>query len=119
MNDDYMPSKPEFVYRAIVRRVIDGDTLDVDIDMGFRAWRMRERLRLMGINTPEIRGAERVAGIAAKAYVESRLPPGTEIIIKTAPDPDAFGRWLAWVWVNGDLLNIELVAKGHAVEKTY
>jgi micrococcal nuclease len=108
-----------YTYRAIVRRIVDGDTIDCDVDMGFRAWRMNERFRLAGINAPEVRGPERDAGKAAKAFVESRIQPGDEITIETAKDPDNFGRWIATVFVNGQSLNDALVIEGHAVVKSY
>lgn len=44
-----------YEYRCTLRRVIDGDTIDVDIDLGFKVWLQKERVRLFGINTPESR----------------------------------------------------------------
>ncbi|MDX5401068.1 MAG: thermonuclease family protein [Rhodobacterales bacterium] len=108
-----------YTYRAIVRRIVDGDTVDCDVDMGFRAWRMNERFRLAGVNTPEMRGPDRDAGRAAKAFVESLIAPGAEIIIETAKDPDSFGRWIATVYINNQSLNDALVDHGHAVRKSY
>lgn len=108
-----------YQYRAIVRRIVDGDTIDCDVDMGFRAWRMNERFRLAGIDAPEIRGPDRDAGRAAKAFVESLIAPGAEITIETARDPDNFGRWIATVYINNQSLNDALVDRGHAVRKSY
>ena len=108
-----------YSYRAIVRRIVDGDTIDCDVDMGFRAWRMGERFRLDGIDAPEVRGPERDAGKAATAFVEGMLSPGDEITIETAKDPDNFGRWIATVYVGGKSLNDALVENGHAVRKEY
>ena len=108
-----------YTYRAIVRKIVDGDTLDCDVDMGFRAWRMNERFRLAGINAPEVRGPERDAGKASKSFVESLIKPGTEIIIETAKDPDNFGRWIATVYIDNKSLNDVLVEKGYAVYKSY
>lgn len=111
--------QPPYRYRAVVGRVVDGDTIDVDVDMGFRAWRMSERLRLAGINAPETRGAERPEGLAAKAWIEERLAPGAEIVIDTEKDPDAFGRWIATIWLDGVDLNASMVEAGHAVWREY
>lgn len=47
------PEEPGYVYRAEVRRVVDGDTVDLDVDLGFGVWRMAERVRLMGVDAPE------------------------------------------------------------------
>lgn len=55
-----------YEYRADTRRVVDGDTVDVDIDLGFNVWLRNERLRLYGIDTPELKGANKAAGLAAK-----------------------------------------------------
>ena len=98
---------------------MDGDTLDCDVDMGFRAWRMNERFRLAEINAPEMRGPERDAGKASKSFVESLIKPGMEIIIETAKDPDSFGRWIATVYIDNQSLNDVLVEKGYAVYKSY
>ena len=109
-----------WVYRARVERVIDGDTLDVLCDAGFRNYRT-ERVRLLGVNTPELKGATRPAGLAAAGYVTSWLglvPADQEwpLIVQTARG-DAFGRWLARVWRRSDgrELNADLLAAGHAV----
>ena len=110
---------PMYTYRAIVRRIVDGDTIDCDVDMGFRAWRMNERFRLAGINAPEVRGPERDAGKASKAFVESMIRPGDEVTIVTARDPDNFGRWIATIYSGGKSVNDALVEKGYAVYKAY
>ena len=85
-----------YTRRAIVKRIIDGDTLDVLVDCGFRRFSY-ERLRLNRINTPEIRGEEREDGLVAKSFVEELLPVGTEIHM-TSVKEDSFGRWLAEVY---------------------
>jgi micrococcal nuclease len=108
-----------YTYRAIVRRIVDGDTIDCDVDMGFRAWRMNERFRLADINAPEVRGPEREQGKAATAFVKSLIQPGDEITIETAKDPDNFGRWIATVYIDGKSLNDTLVENGHAVTHFY
>lgn len=110
---------PAYRYSAIVRRVIDADTIDLDVDMGFRAWRMRERFRLAGINAPEMRGPQKALGQAAKAWLEAALPIGSAVVIETAKDPDSFGRWIATVWHGDMCLNDALVQAGHASIKSY
>lgn len=90
------------------------------IDQGFHGYRT-ERLRLLGVNTPELKGATRAAGLAAKAFVE-RWTHGADHdqewpeIVKTAKS-DAFGRFLAVVWRTSDArcLNDDLLDAGHAV----
>lgn len=107
-----------YEYHAKVRRVVDGDTLDCDIDLGLRTWRMNERLRLSGINAPETRGLEREDGLKAKTWLASMLPVGTEIKIKTQKD-DAFGRWIAEVFFDNTCINDKLVERGFAKRKEY
>ena len=67
-----------WTYRCKLRRVVDGDTVDVDIDLGFGIWQMNERVRIMGIDTPESRTRNKVEkkfGLAAKAKHKSLLGP--------------------------------------------
>ena len=108
-----------WAYRAQLVRVIDGDTLQIVIDQGLNTHRA-ERIRLLGVNTPEVKGATRPAGLAAAGYVTSWLgavPADDEwpLILQTAKG-DAFGRWLARVWrvTDGRCLNDDLLAVGHA-----
>jgi endonuclease YncB( thermonuclease family) len=66
-----------WTYRCKLRRVVDGDTVDVDIDLGFGIWQMNERVRIMGIDTPESRTRDKIEkkfGLAAKAKLKSLDP---------------------------------------------
>jgi len=65
------PHDPRYVYAAEVVRVYDGDTIYMDIDLGFRMWLREEPLRLWGIDTPEVRGEDKEAGIAVRDLVAS------------------------------------------------
>ena len=118
-----MTTKPAqlWVYRARLERVIDGDTLDVTIDCGFHGFRT-ERLRLLGVNTPERKGATRAAGDEALRFVQTWLglaavaAGGAWPLVIQTEKADAFGRFLATVWgVDGACLNADLLATGHAV----
>ena len=65
-----------YEYRCKVKRVIDGDTVDIDIDLGFGVWLKGERVRLYGIDTPESRTrdkVEKIYGLEAKKYVQKFL----------------------------------------------
>lgn len=87
------------VYKGDVSRVIDGDTLVLDIDLGFEVW-TRKRLRLRGIDTPEMNSpdpVERQRALQAKAFSESRLPAGSTIVIQTFK-VDLHGRFVADVF---------------------
>jgi micrococcal nuclease len=116
------PTKDDlWVYRAYCVRVVDGDTLDVYLDSGFHSYRV-ERLRLLGVNCPEVRGPTKAAGDAATRYVGDWLvvaeTPADEwsLVIQTQKT-DVFGRYLTTLWrvVDGACLNEDLLASGHAV----
>lgn len=87
-----------FEYRCTILRVVDGDTADVDIDLGFGVWIRNERVRFMGIDTPESRTRdkeEKVFGLYAKEYVKKHIPEGSTQILKTFKDDKGkFGRVL-------------------------
>ena len=103
-----------FEYRAVVLRVLDGDTIDVNIDLGFDVWR-RERVRLAGIDAPELRDA---SGRTAAAFVSDLMPFGNPITIQTEkPYPhDKYGRYLATVGLaDGRSLNNMLIEAGLAL----
>lgn len=111
-------------YRAIVRSVYDGDTCTVDIDLGLRAWIKEEKLRLLRINAPELRGAEREAGLRSRDFLRSQID-GKEIFIETFKDRRGkYGRYLAEIWLKQDddiWLNINdlLVEQGYAIYQEY
>ena len=76
-------------YNCTIRRVVDGDTVDVDIDLGFGIWIHNERVRLYGIDTPESRTRdleEKKAGLFAKDVVLHYLPEGSKQILRTHKD---------------------------------
>ena len=111
-----------YEYKAQVRRVVDGDTVDVTIDCGFNI-HIKERVRLSGIDTPECRTRdleEKKRGLAAKARLEEILESfGKTIIIKTFIDKKSkYGRLLGRLYVRGQArsANTMLLEEGHAVE---
>ena len=87
-----------YEYRCTIDRVIDGDTVDVDIDLGFGVWLRKERVRMYGIDTPESRTrdlVEKKYGLAAKDFVLSLLPVGSTQTLRTKKDDKGkFGRIL-------------------------
>ena len=88
-----------FEYKCKLVKVVDGDTVDVDIDLGFGIWMKRERVRMMGIDTPESRTrdkVEKVFGLAAKERLRELLPVGSTTVLKTEIDKkgeDAKGKF--------------------------
>ena len=87
-----------YEYNCKIVRVVDGDTVDVDIDLGFGMWMHKERIRLYGIDTPESRTrdlVEKKFGYLAKDMVESFLPVGSIQTLVTVQDKSGkFGRIL-------------------------
>ena len=80
-----------YEYKALINRVVDGDTVDVDIDLGFGVWLHDERVRIMGIDTPESRTrdlVEKAFGLASKARLKELIPEGTVQTLKTEVDKD-------------------------------
>lgn len=98
-----------YQYSAIIRKVIDGDTLEINIDLGLAVWVHNEKIRLYGINTPEVYGVKKgtpewLAGNNASEFVKSILKENDEIRIETIKDrKEKYGRYLAIVYVKIDL----------------
>jgi len=101
-----------YVYKAIVVKIVDGDTIDLDIDLGMFCWLKDQRVRLKGIDTPEIRTQdliEKSHGFMAKTYVELYCPVGSEVIIKTLLDKKSkFGRLLGEIYKNDENVNLDI-----------
>ena len=100
--------------------VIDGDTIDVDIDLGFDISLMK-RVRMAGIDTPESRTSdkfEKTLGLEAKEYLKKHIKDATSIVIKTElPDSsEKYGRILGWVYVDGGTksINETMIEDGYA-----
>ena len=102
-----------YEYKCKILRVVDGDTVDIDIDLGFGVWLKKERVRMMGIDTPESRTRdkeEKKFGLAAKDFVKSKMPVGSVQILKTEIDRSGedkkgkFGRILGVIFANATTL---------------
>lgn len=112
-----------YEYRCKLVKVIDGDTMDIDIDLGFDVWLRNERVRLHGIDTPESRTRdleEKKYGLAAKEYA-TRFLDDEWLTLKTK-EYDAkgkFGRILGELWRTSEFadqsLNAYMIEKYHAV----
>ena len=111
-----------YEYRAKIVRVIDGDTVDVDIDLGFGIWMKNERVRIMGIDTPESRTRDKVEkkfGLAAKEKLKSLL--GKSTVLKTQINKKGedmkgkFGRILGDFTSDGKKVSKILCEEGFAV----
>jgi len=110
-------------YRARVTAVYDGDTCTVDIDLGLSTWIRGEKIRLNRINAPEMTGADKPKGTAARDFLRG-LILDQDIVLQTIKDTrEKYGRYLGEVWVekNGAWLNVndEMVRAGHAAYQSY
>ena len=106
---------PSYIYRATVTRVVDGDTVDVLIDLGLHV-HVKTRLRLYGINAPEPRGVTAEAGKASTAHMVSLIAEhGRTLVVKTHRDKRGkYGRCLAELLAGDVNLNDCMVRDGHA-----
>jgi micrococcal nuclease len=107
-------------YVRKVENVVDGDTIDVLIDLGFDIL-FQSRVRLAGIDTPESRTkdlAEKALGLESKEYLKKYLKDAKSVVIKTEKmdSSEKYGRILGWVYVNGDTesLNDKMINDGYA-----
>ena len=90
--------KDSYVRKALVRRVVDGDTIDVDVDLGYKIT-THQRLRLARIDAPEMRGKNRAAGQRAKEFVRRILTPpeGNMYVYIQTFKSGKYGRYIAEV----------------------
>jgi len=107
-------------YIREVKNVVDGDTIDVIIDLGFDIL-FSSRVRLAGIDTPESRTtdkAEKVLGLEAKEYLKKQLKDAKSVVIRTEKmnSSEKYGRILGWVYVNGESesVNNKMINDGYA-----
>jgi micrococcal nuclease len=111
------------MYEYYVRKVegvVDGDTIDVLIDLGFDIL-FASRVRLAGIDTPESRTkdkAEKALGLESKEYLKKRIMAAKNVVIKTEKmdSSEKYGRILGWIYLDGEgnSLNTEMIEKGYA-----
>ena len=109
----------QYHYRGLVTKVYDGDTITVDIDLGFHVVLKKETFRLYRINTPEVRGVEREQGLISRDWLRERILHKNIVLVTKKDKKGKYGRWLADIWMDGICLNDELVEKGLAEYKTY
>ncbi len=105
-----------YEYKATVVKVYDGDTITVDFDLGFGIVLKKQTIRLLGINTPEVRGEEKASGIISRDALRQRIL-GKQVVIKTSKDKKGkYGRWLGEVFMADENINKWLISEGYAKE---
>lgn len=110
-----------YKYRAKIDRIVDGDTFDIVVDLGFKI-STHQRIRLQGINTPETYSVKKDSeeykkGMEAKNFAVKRVEANNfEALIETEKHTGKYGRYIATVWLDDNpiSLNDELVDKGFA-----
>ena len=118
-----MENKDPYIYRIReIHKVVDGDTIDADIDLGFDI-SLTKRIRLAGVDTPESRTAdanEKKYGLDSKDWLKHRLEFAKDIIIRTElPDStEKYGRIIGHLFINGEetSLNTQMINEGYAWE---
>lgn len=104
--------KETWVRNGHVVKIVDGDTIDVDVDLGFHI-NVLTRFRLARINAPEIRGKEREEGLKSKEFLIELLWE-KDVIIKSEKYKGKWGRWIAEVEIDGQNVSDLLVQRGLA-----
>lgn len=106
-----------YVYKALVTKVYDGDTITCDIDLGFSVVLKDQKIRLRGINAPEVKGKTKEEGKKVRDILHKKLVY-KKVTIKTYRDKkEKFGRWLADVMFDDEPVTVNqwLLNEGHAV----
>ena len=107
-----------YIYKAKCERVVDGDTIDANIDLGFNV-SIKKRIRFVGINTPESRTRdleEKARGLAAKDRLKDILLKHSNEFILHSQGVGKYGRCLGEIFLGDTNLNELLITEGHAVE---
>ena len=100
-----------YEYKATVTKVYDGDTITVDFDLGFGILIRKQKIRLLGVNTPEVRGAEKPEGIISRDALRQRIL-GKVVTVRTSKDKKGkYGRWLGEVFMEEENINQEYSLK--------
>ena len=108
-------------YSAFVSEVYDGDTITCMIDLGFGVFLHDQKIRLIGIDAPEVRGKEKLEGIKTRDWLRNKIK-GRNVILNTEiakGKKGKYGRWLATVYDGGININMRMVELGLAEKAEY
>lgn len=106
-----------YTYKALITSVYDGDTVTALVDLGFHI-NVEIKVRLVGINAPEIKGSNKNAGIITRDRLREEIL-NKNVIIRTQKDKqEKYGRWLGEIWLPGDQssINQKLIDEGLAIK---
>ena len=119
MSDSYLITHPKdrlYWYSCYVQRVVDGDTVVLDFDLGMSHIFIGQHVRLLGIDAPEKRGLSKEAGLEAKHHLQKLISNSIDLMCKTHKDKKGkYGRILVELFDNGNNLNQQMIKDGHAL----
>lgn len=98
-----------YVYNAKVSRVLSGDLVALDVDLGFGVWLHNQSFKLQGVPAAPSMEADKAAALAAKTNAQAVLKPGAEVVLQSVKDKtDKSAVYHAVLWLNGENLNTEI-----------
>ena len=103
-----------YTYKAKCVSVYDGDSITLDIDLGFNHWMLNQKIRLFGIDTPEIRGPERPDGLVSAERLRGLIEGKDVIMVSHRDRAGKYGRWLATIYIDNININQLLLEEGWA-----
>jgi micrococcal nuclease len=104
-----------YIYKAVITSVWDGDTCTADIDLGFGVILRKQKLRLLGVDAPELRGDTLEEARASRDWLREQVLD-KEVIIETFKDRKGkYGRWLAEIHLGDININNQMITEGHAI----
>lgn len=108
-----------YTYKATPIKVVDGDTVVFQVDLGFRISQII-KARFYGINAPEIKGKSRPQGLISKDFVTQQLPLGKDVTIKTYKDKqEKYGRYLVDVFIDDSEVSLNQIMVEKGLAETY
>jgi micrococcal nuclease len=116
-----------YTYNAHVTKVYDGDTITVDIDLGLGVWMKGQKIRLYGINAPEMRGADKANGKISRDWLREAIMDKDIVIVTRKDKKGKYGRWVGTIWTKENFtlidncisINEEMILRDLALKAEY
>ena len=108
-----------FIYKATIEKIYDGDTITCTVDCGFGVKLTKQKIRLYGINCPEMRGENKIKGIESRDALREKIM-GKNILLKTIKDKKGkYGRYLGIIYLDQENINDWIVTSNYGVNANY